>query len=100
MERRPLRIWVTRLVGTPVWREKAAALMPNSFSSSARCSPVWMGSIGVSSHVDRLSTMQLVCGQLVVFLPGVSTYLGAACVGALGVHRSLPKTSLPTFAGS
>ena len=39
----PFRIWVTRLTGTSSCRASAAALMFSSRSSSARCSPGWMG---------------------------------------------------------
>lgn len=39
----PFRMAVIRLVGTLSWRDSSAALIPSSFSSSARCSPGCIG---------------------------------------------------------
>src|SRR5262245_12011430 len=36
-------IAVMRFTGTSIWRASSAALIPSSLSSSARCSPGWIG---------------------------------------------------------
>src|SRR5208337_952097 len=48
MARVPCKICVTRFVGTFILRASSAALIPSSFSSSARCSPGWIAAIAMA----------------------------------------------------